>query len=210
LEKINQNIVFVLADMVENRDSFTGGHIERTAILVKLLIEGMKERGIYGDEIAEWDSKSMANSSLLHDIGKISISDLILNKNIKLTSEEFERMKSHCLEGQRIIDKVIARTGENSFLRNAKLFALYHHERFSGGGYPFNLSGEDIPLQGRIMAIVDVYDALISKRSYKEPFTVESALNIITSETGEHFDPKIVAVFIELIDEFNKGVVDIN
>jgi len=107
-------------------------------------------------------------------------------------------MKNHALIGKRIIEKIIARTGEDEFLTNARLFAAYHHERWDGSGYPYGLAGEDIPLHGRIMGVVDVYDALISERPYKKPFSDEVALEIITGEAGRHFDPQIVEVFKEI------------
>jgi putative two-component system response regulator len=140
----------------------------------------------------------------LHDTGKIHILDAVLNKKDKLSNDEFEQMKSHTTEGARIIDRIIGQTGEEEFLYNAKLFAEYHHERWDGTGYPYGLKETAIPLQGRIMAIVDVYDALVSKRSYKEAFTSEEAVNIIAEDTGKHFDPKIVEVFLEVKDQFKE------
>ena len=202
LRHTHRNLVFVLADMVENRDASTGGHIERTARFVRILIDGMRKRGVYADEIADWDSGMMADASLLHDVGKISITDAILNKSGKLTPEEFEIIKSHTLTGKSITEKVIARTGEDIFLQYAKLFTTYHHERWDGTGYPYGLAGKDIPLLGRMMAIVDVYDALSSKRSYKEPFSEEETVSIMIAEKGKQFDPNILDVFYELRDEF--------
>jgi len=118
-----------------------------------------------------------------------------------LDNDEYEKMKLHTTEGARMIDKMIEQTGEVEFLNNAKLFAEYHHERWDGTGYPHGLAGTNIPLQGRIMAIVDVYDALVSKRSYKEAFSVEEAINIIKANAGKHFDPRIVEVFLEVQDQ---------
>jgi len=197
LSKLQNSIISVLADMVENRDKGTGGHIERTSIYIKILIEQMKERGVYAEEIQGWDIEKMISSARMHDLGKISITDIIVNKPGKLTDEEYEIMKSHSMEGERIIDEIISRTGEGEFLHNAKLFAGTHHERWDGKGYPRGLKGADIPLQGRIMAIVDVYDALISDRPYKKAFTNEEAVEIIMQNSGSHFDPKIADVFFE-------------
>ena len=194
----HQTMIFILADMIETRDEYTGGHIERTAQFIRLLILAMQERNIYTNLIGDWDAEKMAESALLHDIGKINVSDTILNKPGKLTNEEFNIMKNHTLIGKRIIEKIIARSGEDEFLTNARLFAAYHHERWDGSGYPYGLVGDDIPIHGRLMGIVDVYDALISERPYKKPFTAEHALEIIEAESGRHFDPKIVEVFKEI------------
>jgi len=111
-------------------------------------------------------------------------------------------MKTHAVEGERIIDEIIARTGDGDFLRNAKLFAGYHHERWDGKGYPRGLKGTDIPLHGRIMAVVDVYDALVHDRPYKKAFTAEEAVKIITDNSGTHYDPKIIDVFYDLREQF--------
>jgi putative two-component system response regulator len=142
------------------------------------------------------------SSARLHDVGKIHIFDMVLNKPGKLDSDEYEKMKLHTTEGARIVDRMIKQTGEEDFLHNAKLFAEYHHERWDGTGYPQGLAGTEIPLQGRIMAIADVYDALVSSRPYKEAFTNEEAVQIITTMAGKHFDPKIVEVFLQVKDQF--------
>ncbi|MDR0301894.1 MAG: response regulator [Treponema sp.] len=202
LHRLQNNIISVLADMVENRDKGTGGHIERTSIYIKILIEEMKERGVYLDEIRDWDVEKIANSARMHDLGKISISDIIVNKPGKFTEDEYELMKTHTVEGEVIIDEMISKTGEEEFLHNAKLFAGYHHERWDGKGYPHGLKGENIPLQGRIMAIVDVYDALVSERPYKKAFSDEEAVQIIMDNAGVHYDPKIAEVFFVVKDQF--------
>ncbi|MCL2839888.1 MAG: response regulator [Defluviitaleaceae bacterium] len=202
--KARQDIVFVLADMVENRDESTGDHLGRTSKLVKMILTHMLEKKLYYDQIVGWDFDLIAECSLLHDVGKISTPDRILKKPGKLTPEEWEIMKDHAAAGGRIIEKIIARSGENVFLRNSRLFAIAHHERWNGKGYPNGLKGEDIPLQGRIMAIVDVYDALMSKRVYKDAFTVEQTLNIITSEKGEHFDPNLVDILLDIQEKIHQ------
>ncbi len=202
LRRLQNNIVSVLADMVENRDKGTGGHIERTSIYIKILIEEMKERGVYLDEIRDWDVDKIVSSARMHDLGKISITDIIVNSPDKLTDKEYELIKTHTIEGEMIIDEIISKTGEDEFLHSARLFAGCHHERWDGKGYPRGLIGEKIPLQGRIMAIVDVYDALVSERPYKKAFSDEEAVQIIMDNAGVHYDPKIAEVFFSVRDQF--------
>ena len=203
LEKLKNSIVYTLADIVESRDMNTGGHIERTSLYIEILIKAMLERRLYFDAISKWDIGSVVSSSRLHDLGKVSIPDSILNKPGKLTEEEFEKMKTHCLEGVRMIEQTTSRSGDAEFLNCSKLFACYHHERWDGSGYPFGLSGEDIPLQGRIMAIIDVYDALISERPYKKAYEHDEAVKIIMEGSEKQFDPLIADVFLEISDQLN-------
>jgi len=202
IEQLQNGIVFTFADIVESRDKVTGGHIARTSQYIKILMNAMMNKGVYLEELVDWDLNMAIASARLHDVGKIAVSDLILNKNGKLTSEEFEEMKRHTMEGEKIIDQMIAQTGDALFLRHAKLFAGSHHEKWNGKGYPRNLQKEDIPLQGRIMAIADVYDALVSERPYKPAFTCEQAEEIIQKDSGVAFDPLIVDVFNEIKEEF--------
>jgi putative two-component system response regulator len=202
LVKLKNGIVLVLADIVENRDRETGGHIERTTAYIKILVDAMIKRKIYLDEIIGLDLDMLVSSARLHDVGKITIPDLVLNKPDKLTHEEFEIIKTHAMLGEHIINQIISRTGNVEFLHNAKLFTSTHHERWDGLGYPQGLKGAQIPLQGRIMAIVDVYDALLSKRPYKKPFTQEEAVRMIMDDAGKQFDPLITDVFFEVRDQF--------
>jgi len=200
--RLQNGVMTVLADVIEERDKETGGHNARASEYVKILIKTMEDMGVYADEIRKWNMETAVLSARLHDIGKIHILDSILNKPGKLTKEEFEQMKTHTTAGVRIITRMIKHTGEEEFLFNAKLFAEYHHERWDGTGYPHGLKETEIPLQGRIMAVVDVYDALVSKRPYKEPMTEEEAVNIIATNAGMQFDPEIVRVFLEAKDKF--------
>jgi putative two-component system response regulator len=148
----------------------------------------------------------VASSSRMHDIGKITVSDTILNKCGPLEVEERESMQKHTIEGEKIIDSIINESGNEAFLTHAKLFAGYHHERWDGKGYPYGLSGTDIPLQGRVMAVIDVYDALTSERPYKKAFTHEAAVAVIRDASGGHFDPAIVDVFLEVCDELPTAI----
>ena len=201
LVRLQNGIVFTLADIVENRDANTGGHIERTSTYMSILIDGMLELNVYSDELNDWDLDSVISSARLHDIGKISIPDSILNKPDKLTDEEFAIIQTHPAVGKRMIEQMTDRTGEALFLENAKLFAEFHHEKWNGKGYPNGLSGTNIPLHGRIMAVIDVYDALVSDRPYKKAFSHEKALSIIMEDTGTHFDPDIAEVFNKINDK---------
>jgi putative two-component system response regulator len=204
IQRLQNNILSVMSDMLESRDELTGGHTEHTAAYVRILLDAMWERGVYAEEMKNWDFDILVSSVRLHDIGKIRVRDDILRKPGKLTREEFEVMKTHAAEGERIIDRIISRTpaNEDAFLLYAKMIAGYHHERWDGNGYPYGLKGEGIPLQGRIMAIADVYDALVSVRSYKDAFSDEVASDIIIADSGKHFDPKIVEVFCGIKDRF--------
>ena len=202
LQNLQNGIVFVLADLVENRDQGTGGHVERTSAYIKILVDAMLASGLHSEELSEMDIDLFCSSARLHDVGKISISDLILNKPGRLTDDEFEIMKSHSAEGERIIDQIVSRTEDVEFLRNARLFAGYHHERWDGTGYPHGLVSSDIPIPGRIMAIVDVYDALVSERPYKRAFTADEAVKVIVDCSGTHFDPQLVSLFYQVRDRF--------
>ncbi|MCL2026080.1 MAG: response regulator [Leptospirales bacterium] len=202
LRDIHNATINVIADMVEFRDKTTGGHIERTQNYLEILVNELIRTNTYIDEISSWDMSLLLPSAQLHDVGKITISDLVLNKPEKLTTEEFELIKQHCTEGEHIIDRIIGKTKGDYFLFYAKKFAGYHHEKWDGTGYPRKLKGEDIPLEGRIMAIVDVYDALISERPYKKAFPHEKAVEIIKNDSGTHFDPKIVEAFLNVADDF--------
>ncbi|MDR3000757.1 MAG: response regulator [Fibromonadaceae bacterium] len=210
LVRLKNGIVYTLADLVEDRDKCTGGHIDRTAVYMRILIDAMLEQGLYYDEMCDWDLESIVSSARLHDVGKIVIPDSILNKPGPLTSEEFQIMKIHSTEGERIINKAIQRTGDMEFLHNAKLFVAYHHERWDGKGYPYGLKGVEIPLQGRLMAIIDVYDALVSERPYKKISTHEKAISIIMEDSGKHFDPLIAGAFNKVNEQINATKEEMN
>lgn len=201
-----QNAVLkTVAELVECRDDTTGGHIERTKGYLRALIDAMLERGMYSDEIAGWDIDLCLESSQLHDVGKIKIEDSILKKPGKLTTDEFTHMKEHTTYGVEIIETIQNMVSEQvQFLQDAKTFASSHHEKWDGSGYPFGLERDGIPLKGRMMAIADVYDALISERPYKKPFSHEKAKEIILEGRGAHFDPELVDLFCEISDKFKE------
>ena len=202
LLKVHNATLKVVANIIDRRDKVTGGHSARVQIYMKLLMEELVRSGIYADEISGWDKELVVLSGLLHDVGKICVSDVVLNKPARLTDEEFAQIKQHCNEGVSIIDDIMKEADNDIFLTHAKTFAGFHHEKWNGLGYPNRLKGEEIPLQGRIMAVADVYDALVSERPYKKPFTHEEAVEIIKKDSGTHFDPKVVEAFLSVADDF--------
>lgn len=187
-----------MADLVESRDGETGQHVKNTAHYVEILAKKMSEDDTYKDILTPDYIALLKRFAPLHDIGKIVISDTILLKPGKLTLEEFEKMKLHTVEGGHIIDNILGdiETPENVAI--AKNIATCHHEKWDGSGYPAGLSGTDIPLEARIMAVADVFDALISKRCYKKAFTIQSAYDIITDSIGTQFDPAVANAFLSL------------
>jgi putative two-component system response regulator len=199
---MQNSVLRTVANMVENRDEETGGHIERTQDYLRILLDNMVDSGLYKDEVNSWDRDFFLQSSQLHDVGKISIKDSILLKPGKLNPDEFEEMKKHTIYGVRIIEEIEKNTPESSFLFYAKILAGTHHEKWDGTGYPRNLKGEEIPLMGRLMAIADVYDALISERPYKKPFTHEETVQIILHGKETQFDPVLTDLFISVANQF--------
>jgi putative two-component system response regulator len=195
-----------IAELVERRDGDTGGHIIRTQNILRKLLNELIDRGLYSDQIdADWDIELVVLSSQLHDVGKISIDDNILRKPGKLDMDEFDEIKMHTVYGSEIIDNMMGSIPtDNEFLKFAKIFAETHQEKWDGSGYPHGLKGENIPLLGRLMAVADVYDALVSRRPYKGAYTHDEAVNTILAGKGTHFDPVLVDVFVQISDEFKK------
>ena len=194
--ELQNAIIKIIAELVECRDNITGGHIERTQHYIRLLVDLLYAHNIYTDELSTWDIDLFVMSSQLHDVGKITVRDEILKKPGKLTYEEFEEMKHHTIYGVDIIRRIEETTTQSEFLVYAAALAGSHHEQWTGTGYPYGLRGEHIPLQGRLMALVDVYDALTNDRPYKKAFTHENAVQIIKDSSGTHFDPYITEVFL--------------
>lgn len=199
--KMQDGLIITMADMVESRDSDTGAHVQKTAAYVKIIAEGLKKKGYYAEKITDKYIADCVRSAPLHDVGKINIPDNVLNKPGKLTDEEFAIMKTHASAGRKIIEKAISTVHGESYLKEARNMAGYHHERWDGKGYPENLHGEVIPLSARIMAVADVFDALTSPRVYKPAFPLDKALSIIKEGSGSQFDPKCVEVFMENLTE---------
>ena len=195
--------------MAERRDPETEGHLERTKRFVKCLAEELSPS--YPEELTEEEIDILYQSAPLHDIGKIGIPDRILLKPASLTREEYEEMKNHTLIGSTIINEAEKDLGSNSFLHMAREISESHHENWDGSGYPHGLKGQEIPLSARLMTVADVYDALVSKRPYKEPFTHEQAMDIIFKGDNrtkpEHFEPMVLAAFRERNRAINKIAV---
>jgi putative two-component system response regulator len=214
LINLQDAILNIVAEVVEYRDDVTGSHINRTTSFFQLLLDQVIQEGLYAEETSEWNLSLLVSSTQLHDVGKVAIPDAILNKPGKLTEDEFETMKSHAQIGVDMIDRIEqdASTPQD-FLCYAKTIAGTHHEKWDGSGYPLGLREEWIPLEGRIMALADVYDALIARRPYKDPLPFETANKIILEGRGTHFDPLLVDVFSKTIDKFaevakNAGLTD--
>lgn len=203
VERLQDVIVMSITELVEFRDKITGGHARRTAEYLKLLVEKLAGDFRYEDILTSSLIDDMLRAAPLHDVGKIGINDNILTKTSFLDDTEFEFMKQHTILGGIAFEKCINQIPDNTFLHVARDMALYHHERWDGSGYPYGLSGSDIPFTARCMAIADVYDALTTKRSYKEPFSHEKALQIMTNLKGTHFDPDLIDVFTEYSDDFS-------
>jgi len=201
---LKNSVLKTTAELVEYRDENTGRHIERTQAYMKILIDAMKKYGVYIQEVRKLDVELVLQSSQLHDVGKISIRDTVLLKPGKLDDDEFYEIKKHTVFGENIILRMKENTGEHEFLEYARVLAVSHHEKWDGTGYPHGLKGEEIPLLGRIMAIGDVYDALVSERPYKAAFSHEKAAGIIIEGAGKHFDPNLVTLFEAIHNEFEE------
>ena len=206
IARLQNGLIMVLADLVESRDKCTGNHVRNTAAYAKLIMEKMRETGRHTDELTDSYLLEVENGAPLHDVGKIQIPDALLNKPGKLTDEEFAEMKCHTLRGTEIIDRAIGMVSDDStdYRKEARNLTLYHHERWDGKGYPKGLKGKEIPLSARIMAVADVFDALVARRSYKDGFPFDTAVDIIRKESGTHFDPEVVEAFLLCQDEAKK------
>lgn len=192
---MQSGIITFMAEVVENRDDNTGGHIRRTAEYVERIAKELKRQGVYSEFLTDRYLSDMVVAAPLHDIGKIHIPDAVLNKPGKLTEEEFEIMKTHTTAGEELLNHAKEELGESDYLNTAVQMAAYHHEWWNGKGYPYGIGGEEIPLCARIMAVADVFDALTSKRCYKNAMPLEKAYAIIREESGSHFDPAVVEAF---------------
>ena len=204
VSNMQSGMISFMAEVVENRDDNTGGHIRRTAKYVEGIADQLKGQGLYSDVLTDRYMRDMVVAAPLHDIGKIHIPDAVLNKPGRLTDEEFEIMKTHTTAGKDLLVHAKAELGESGYLNMAVEMAAYHHEWWNGKGYPYGISGEEIPLCARIMAVADVFDALTSKRCYKDAMPLEKAYAIIREESGTHFDPAVVEAFFVVAGDIEK------
>jgi len=201
IRNLQKAIVYSMSDLIEKKDGYTGVHTRRVSEYVTILLRELVKRGY---DLTESDIQRIAESSLLHDMGKIAIPDSILLKNGKLTDDEFDVMKNHSAKGADSLEKSMQFAKDNDFLKNAFVMAKHHHEKWNGRGYPDGKKEKEIPLLARVIAIADVYDALRSERSYKTPFSREKAKSIILEENGRQFDPELVDVFLAVEPEFDE------
>ena len=208
IAKMHSKLILSMAAMVESRDNSTGGHIRRTSDVVRVLIDEIRKdeetadgrkniKLLFGiDGLTDEFCKDMIQAAPMHDLGKIAVDDAVLRKPGKFTDEEYAKMKKHAAEGARIVDQILEGTDNESFHRVAVNVAHYHHERWDGSGYPEGLKGEEIPIEARIMAVADVYDALVSKRVYKDKFSFDDADKIMMESMGKHFDKRLERYYV--------------
>lgn len=201
IRHIQEMMVLGMAAMVEGRDNSTGGHIKRTSQVVKIFSERLLG---FAPELSEDFLNMVARAAPMHDLGKIAVDDVILRKQGRFTDEEYAAMKKHSAEGARIVGQILNGVEEEGFVSIAVNIAHYHHEKWDGNGYPSGISGKDIPIEARIMALADVFDALVSKRCYKEAYSYDKAFDIIESSLGSHFDPILGRVFMTCRPELEK------
>ena len=198
LERYHKEMVMGFATLVENKDGSTGGHIKRTSIYVELLTEELKRRGHYKDILTKDYTNNLYKAAPMHDIGKVAVPDVILQKPGKLTTSEFESMKFHTVNGGKIIKETFEHLGNDEYAEVAYHVAMYHHEKWNGKGYPEGLKGEEIPLCARIMAIADVFDAVSMNRCYRAALPLDECFDIIKNGKGEDFDPLLVYIFLDI------------
>lgn len=204
IAQVQEATVIGLSTLVEFRDHETGNHILRTREYIKILLEEMTHHEVFQKELTSEKIEFIYKSAPLHDIGKVGIPDQILNKPGKLTPEESAIMKTHTTIGAEAIEMTTRGISEKGFLVIAEEIILHHHEKWNGEGYPYGLKGKEIPLSARVMTVADVYDALISKRVYKEAYSHEEAVEIMKEESGALFDPRIIEIFLSISDQFHK------
>lgn len=203
IEILQDKLILGMADMIESRDSNTGGHVKRTSHAIRIFMEELRK---YKDkyDFEENFFKNVIKAAPMHDLGKIGVDDRILRKPGKFTTEEFEEMKTHSSKGAMIVSRILDGAEDGEFCKVAINLAHYHHEKWNGQGYPCGLKGTDIPLEARIMALADVFDALVSKRCYKDRMSFDDAFRIIEESLGSHFDPDLGEIFLKCRPQLEK------
>ena len=200
IQEMQDQIIIGISDIVESRDNSTGGHVKRTSEAVRIFMDELEK------ESAEFHMtkryvENVIKAAPMHDLGKIAVEDYILKKPGRFTDDEYQLMKVHAAVGAQIVEKALNGVEDEAFMDVAKNMAHYHHEKWNGKGYPEGLSGKDIPLEARIMALADVFDALVSKRCYKERYSYDEAFRIIEESLGSHFDPELGKAFLNCREE---------
>lgn len=199
IQNLQRQMIIGLANVIESRDEDTGGHVYRTSNFINSMLKEMKSYPQYSSLLTEEFITNMKFAAPMHDVGKIKIPDAILLKPEKLTEKEFEEMKKHTVYGGEIINKTLKSIDDEEYLKMAYNVTVHHHEKWDGTGYPYGLKGDQIPIEARIMAFVDVFDALTSERPYKRAFTPEEAYNLIKKDLGKHFDPLMGEIFLDIL-----------
>lgn len=210
LMRFHSETVISFATLVENRDNSTGGHIKRTSRYVELIAEALRNRGFYKDILTKDYITNLVKAAPMHDIGKISVPDAVLQKPGKLTDEEFDIMKLHAENGGNIIRETFRNLGDEDFRKMAFEVARYHHEKWNGKGYPDGLAKEDIPLCARIMAVSDVFDAVSEKRCYRDAMPIDKCFEIIKDGAGRDFDPNVAKIFLDIREQIENAHNEFN
>ena len=212
LTDMQHNVIVTMADIIESRDGSTGGHVKRTSKYVELIVNDLKLNGYFNQILTKDYIDNIVKAAPMHDIGKISIPDSILQKPGKLTDEEFDIMKKHTIYGAQLVRKSLSKLGDSQYIDIVYDIVLYHHEKWNGKGYPEGLKENEIPLCARIMAVADVFDAVVEKRCYREAMTLEQGFSIIEDGIGNSFDPVIAKSFLsnkdkvfEIHNQFNEN-----
>ena len=200
IQEMQDQIIIGISDIVESRDNSTGGHVKRTSEAVRIFMDELaKESEEF--HMTKRYCENVIKAAPMHDLGKIAVEDYILKKPGRFTEDEFQLMKVHAKVGAQIVEKALNGVEDDAFMEVAKNMAHYHHEKWNGKGYPEGLSGDNIPLEARIMALADVFDALVSKRCYKERYSYDEAFRIIEDSLGSHFDPELGKAFLNCREE---------
>lgn len=201
VSRYHGEMIMGFATLVENKDGSTGGHIKRTTAYVKLLAEELRSRGYYKDVLTKDYIKNLCLAAPMHDIGKIAVPDVVLQKPGRLTDEEFATIKKHTVDGGRIVQETFGHLGDEQYTKMAYQVARYHHEKWDGNGYPEGLKRRAIPLCARIMAVADVFDAISEKRCYRDAMPMDKCFGIIQEGSGQDFDPVIAEIFLDIRDK---------